>query len=105
MLDQHERCHGFEHGDLNFLTFAGSFAVEQRHRRDVEHGSAGDLVRHDGAHLVGWRERSCTCGFPDAFSALAAGEIDDAANVAAFAQVRHRLVDLVELIVAGNQLV
>ena len=91
MLDQHERCHGFEHGDLNFLTFAGSFAVEQRHRRGVERGQAGDLVR--------------TCWFPDAFSALVAGEIDDAANVAAFAQVRHRLVDLVELVVAGNQLV
>jgi hypothetical protein len=41
----------------------------------------------------------------DAFTALAAGEIDDAANVTAIAQVRHRLVDLVELVVAGNQLV
>jgi hypothetical protein len=83
MLDQRERCHGFEHGDLNFLTFAGYFAVEQRHPRGVERAEAGDL----------------------GFSALAAGEIDDAANVAAFAQVGHRLVDLVEPVVAGNQLV
>jgi hypothetical protein len=54
MLDQHERCHGFEHGDLNFLTFAGSVAVKQRHRRGIERGEAGDLVRHDGAHVVGF---------------------------------------------------
>jgi hypothetical protein len=34
-----------------------------------------------------------------------AGEIYDSANVAAFAQVHERLVDLVELVVAGDQLV
>jgi hypothetical protein len=28
MLDQHERCHGFEDGDFYFLTFAGSFPAE-----------------------------------------------------------------------------
>jgi hypothetical protein len=42
---------------------------------------------------------------PDAFSALEASEINDAANVTSFAQVRERLVDLIELVVAGDQLV
>ena len=42
---------------------------------------------------------------PDAFSALEAGEIDDSANVAPFAQVGERLVDLIELVVPGDQLV
>jgi hypothetical protein len=51
MLDQHEPCHGFEHRDLYFLTFAASFPVGQRHRRGVE-GQAGDLVRDDGAGVV-----------------------------------------------------
>ena len=52
-----------------------------------------------------WQERPCTCGFPDAFSASEASEINDAANVTSFAQVRERLVDLIELVVAGDQLV
>jgi hypothetical protein len=64
-----------------------------------------------------WRERSCTAPSrcwpvsgatsnpPDAFSALEAGEIDDSANVAPFAQVGERLVDLIELVVPGDQLV
>jgi hypothetical protein len=89
MLDQRERCHGFEHRDLYFLTFAGSFQMEKRHRRGVERdqATAAVAVMSTIARLV------------------SAGKIDDAANVAAFAQVRHRLVDLVELVVAGNQLI
>jgi hypothetical protein len=39
MLDQRERCHGFEHRDFYFLTFAGSFPVKQRRRRRMNrHG-------------------------------------------------------------------
>ena len=64
-----------------------------------------------------WRERSGTehrdVGWYPAslrirlmsFSALEAGEIDEAANIAPFAQVGERLVDLIELVVAGDQLV
>jgi hypothetical protein len=89
MLDQRERCHGLEHRDLYFLTFAGSSPMEKRHRRGAERdqATAAAAVLSTIAGLV------------------SAGEIDHAANVAAFAQVRHRLVDLVELVVAGNQLI
>jgi hypothetical protein len=31
MLDQWQRCHGFEHRDVYFLTFTGSLTVKQRH--------------------------------------------------------------------------
>ncbi|MDT5199048.1 MAG: hypothetical protein QOH34_570, partial [Mycobacterium sp.] len=34
-----------------------------------------------------------------------AGEIDEAANIAALAQVHERLVDLIKLVVAGDQLI
>jgi hypothetical protein len=49
MLDQHERCHGFEHRDLYFPTFAASFPVGQRHRRGVDRGQAGELSAMSGS--------------------------------------------------------
>ena len=53
MFDEHERGHGFEHGDLDFLPLPGTLAVKQRHGRRVQRGQPGDLVGHDGSDVVG----------------------------------------------------
>ena len=55
--------------------------------------------------LVNFCPSGVTSNPPDAFSALEVGEIDDSANVAPFAQVGERLVDLIELVVPCDQLV
>ena len=60
-------------------------------------------------HRIGRRHDAATAEMtsnpPDASSLLEAGEIDDAANVASFAQIHERLVDLVELVMPGDQFV
>ena len=53
VLDEHERGHRLEHRDFDLLALAGAFAVEERHHGGVQGGQSGDLVRHDGADVVG----------------------------------------------------
>ena len=52
MLDKHERGHGFEHGDLDFLALPGALAVEQRHGRRIQRGDPGDLVGDDRSDVI-----------------------------------------------------
>ncbi len=59
MLDQRERCHGFEQRDLYFLTFAASFPGKQRHRRRMNRygfALAGFMVTPPARRPVFWSE-------------------------------------------------
>lgn len=73
-------------------TSNGRFPTAWRERSGTEH-------RDVGRYPASLRIR------PMPFSALEAGEIDDSANIASFAQVGERLVDLIELVVPGDQLI
>lgn len=68
MLDQYERRHGLEHGDLHLLARTGPLAMEKRHDGGIQRCQAGHLVGHDGADIA-WRtgqlllhERQATFG-------------------------------------------
>jgi hypothetical protein len=94
MLDQRERCHGFEHRDFYFLTFAGSFPVNQCRRRRMNR----HVVRPAGFMVTSPARRPV----PGQKRILTAGEIDESANITPFAQIHERLVDLVELVMPGD---
>jgi hypothetical protein len=94
MLDQSERCHGFEYGDFYFPTFAGCFLVKQRHRRRVNLRGYARPVSQSALQPADQ--------FPGQKPILAADKIDESANIAPFTQIHERLVDLIEPVMPGD---